>query len=239
MKKTALVADDHEVFRVFLGSILKDRLGFDRVEAVDSFDAVVAALERSPRVSLVLLDLSMPGMDGASSLATIRTLRPEAHVAVVSGSLDRGDMMAAMASGVHGYVPKALGIQEMTEALGRIAEGQVYLPPSFAAVPVAGAAAPAPAPASAAPAERRAARAVRPGRPPRSARAASGAVAALPPRQKANLGLLREGQTNREIADKLDMAEGTVKSHLAALFKNLGVRNRSEAAVAAARVSPS
>jgi DNA-binding NarL/FixJ family response regulator len=164
MKKTALVADDHEVFRVFLGSILKDRLGFDRVEAVDSFDAVVAALERSPRVSLVLLDLSMPGMDGASSLATIRTLRPEAHVAVVSGSLDRGDMMAAMASGVHGYVPKALGIQEMTEALGRIAEGQVYLPPSFAAVPVAGAAAPAPAPASAAPAERRAARAVRPGR---------------------------------------------------------------------------
>jgi len=221
MKKTALVADDHEVFRVFLSTILKDRLGFDRIDTVGSLDEVVAALERTPRVSLVLLDLTMPGMEGATSLARIRAMRPEAHLAVVSGSLDRGDMLAAMASGVHGYVPKTLGITEMTEALDRVASGQVYLPPSFAAVPGPGEPAPLLAPAAILASV------------PAPIAAAASAVAGLSPQQRAVLELLRQGRTNREIAETLDLAEGTVKSHLQALFKRLGVRNRSEAAVAA------
>ncbi|RVU15145.1 LuxR C-terminal-related transcriptional regulator [Methylobacterium oryzihabitans] len=212
----ALVADDDEFFRLALTAILT-RIGFSEVIETGSFDAALDQLaQRGPAVTLALFDLAMPGMDGPASLSAVRECFPAVKVAVVSASSTRARILEALEVGVHGYVPKGLGAHELSRAIGTILDGQVFVP-AVLATPEAG-----------------------PGRPAESRAAPSrgldGRGPDLTPRQRDVLALLVEGKSNKEIARDLNLGEGTVKVHMAALLRSLGVQNRAAAAVAGARL---
>lgn len=206
MSRIAVIADDHGMYRMGLAFTLKDRLGFDDVEEAASLDEALARLGETEGIALALFDLSMPGMQSAASLAAVRECYPHLPIAVVSGSDSRADVLTALAAGVNGFVPKGLKDDDLVAALRAILGGAIYVPASLAQ----GAAV--------------------------AADASSGAIdlARLTPRQRDVLGLLVEGRSNKEIARSLDLGHGTVKIHLAAVFRHLGVSNRAAAVAVAA-----
>ncbi len=208
MPRIAVIADDHGLYRMGLAFTLKDRLGFDGVVEAASLDEALARLDDAEGIALALFDLSMPGMQSAASLAAVRECSPDLPMAVVSGSENRADVLAALAAGVNGFVPKGLRDNDLVAALETILSGAIYVPSSLA-------------------------QATGPGGEPASG---SGAfdLGRLTPRQRDVLGLLVEGRSNKEIARALDLGHGTVKIHLAAVFRHLGVSNRAAAAAVAA-----
>ena len=145
----------------------------------------------------------MPGMSGAESLAALRDGFPEAKVAVISAWEERSDILAALGAGVHGYIPKSLSSTQIATALQGILEGRIFVPPAMGK---------------------------REGAP---GEGSGGAFKLdqdkLTLRQRDVLQELLKGQASKEIARTLDIAEGTVKIHLAAIYRALGVRTRAEA----------
>ena len=118
--KLALVADDDAFFRAALRAILENRLEFSRIMEAASLDEAWEHLGEEPGITLALFDLNMPGMKSPANLATVCELFPGIRIAVVSASRRRGDILAALHAGVHGYLPKGLGIDELTEAIRRV-----------------------------------------------------------------------------------------------------------------------
>lgn len=211
-ERIALVADDDELVRLALVGVLTAKLGFARAIEAGSLDEALQRLAENPGIALALIDLRMPGMESAASLCAVRDCFPELPVAVVSASTRREDILLALWAGVNGYVPKALGVNELTAALSSVLQGAIYVPASLAEVtPAARTALPAPLARPAAP---------------------ETAGLGLTPRQREILQLLVEGRTNKEIAAALDLSIGTVKIHLAAIFRALGVTTRAAAAAA-------
>lgn len=200
----ALIADDHELFRSGLKQLLLDELGAEDVREAETLDQAIEILGGDSSCDLILVDLRMPGMSGADDLAALRDGFPEAKVAVVSAWEERAEIIAALSAGVHGYVPKSLPSAEIAGALRSILEGRIYAPPSLGRRE---AAAPSPAPTL----------------------AYGAGQEKLTARQKEVLNELLKGQASKEIARSLDIAEGTVKIHLAAIYRALGVRTRAEA----------
>jgi DNA-binding NarL/FixJ family response regulator len=215
---TALVADDDEFFRIAIRSILVDRIGVAEVIEAASLDEALERLSNQPEIALALFDLAMPGMESPASLAAVREHFPNMRVVVVSSSQRRRDILMALEAGVHGYVPKTLGVEDLAKALELILEGFVYVPASLSQLPSTRVGADRP----------------RADQPPVSAD--EEALAGLTPRQREVLELIVAGKSNKEIARALNLGEGTVKVHLAALFRNLGVNNRAAAAAAGARL---
>ncbi|SFU95350.1 two component transcriptional regulator, LuxR family [Methylobacterium sp. 174MFSha1.1] len=226
----ALIADDDDFFRLAVVAILTRSFGFAEVVETGSLDAALDQLStRRGAVTLALFDLAMPGMEGPGSLSAVRECFPAVKVAVVSASTERNKILTALEVGVHGYVPKGIGSAELTRAVGMILDGQIFVPASLAVLDGAG---PRPALESRGPAFDG-----RPdwrpdgrqdGRQPR--------IPDLTPRQRDVLALLVEGRSNKEIARRLQLGEGTVKVHMAALLRSLGVQNRAAAAVVGARL---
>lgn len=218
IRQIALVADDDEFFRMAISAILLERLGVAEVIEVGSLDDALARLGERGDITIALFDLDMPGMRGPANLGAVRETFPDIRTAVVSASRRRQDILTTLDAGAHGYIPKAMGVDDLTHALRAVLGGSIYVPPLLAQVPADG------PDGSMQPflgAERR---------------SAPDVLARLTPRQRDVLELLVKGQSNKEIARTLDLGEGTVKIHLAALFRNLEVRNRATAAVAGAKL---
>jgi DNA-binding NarL/FixJ family response regulator len=221
---TALIADDHELFRPGLAAIFRSDLGFANVIETGSFDTAMEHLGRNPDIAFASFDLSMPGMDGAVSLQGVREVFPSVQLVVVTGSIRREDILNALAAGVHGYVPKTLRIGEITRALQLVLEGFVFVPPSLPNLPLG-------PPSATWPIQSAAVKS--PGAAVKSSKATD-----LTTRQREVLRLMAEGKSNKEIAQALDLAEGTVKAHVNALFRTLGVHNRVSAAAAIDQLGP-
>jgi DNA-binding NarL/FixJ family response regulator len=203
--KTALIVDDDEFFRMALRTILTNTLGFAEVLEAETFDQATALLSEK-RIDLAVFDLIMPGMAGPGSLKQVRDRYRHLCLVMASISTRREDILLALQAGVNGYIPKNIGLKEFSSALAQILEGMVYVPPSIASPSIADSA-------------------------DEIAIAESSEVAAtLTPRQKDVLTLVVKGNSNKEIARELGLGEGTVKVHLASLFRTLGVHSRSAAA---------
>jgi DNA-binding NarL/FixJ family response regulator len=163
-------------------------------------------------LSLVIIDLRMPGLAGPKEIARVRVLRPDVHIVVLSGSDSRQDILDALWAGVHGYIMKTEPLDQLIDRLRYIRSGEIYVPPILAELPP------------------------QPRDEPRAASGAQLARADLSDRQLQVLTALVEGKSNKEIAKALNVAEGTVKAHLAALFKTLGASNRAHAAALGKRL---
>jgi DNA-binding NarL/FixJ family response regulator len=198
----AIVADDHELFRSGMRHLLIDALGADDVREAESLDQAIEILTHEGAGDLVLVDLRMPGMS-TEALAALRDGFPDAKVAVVSAWEERADIISALSAGVHGYVPKSLPSTEIAAALKSILDGRIFVPPALGRRDAAQSGASRPL--------------------------ENGASDKLTVRQREVLNELLKGMASKEIARALDIAEGTVKIHLAAIYRALGVRTRAEA----------
>lgn len=200
---SALIVDDHELFRGGLKLLLLDVGGIGVVDEVGSFDEAYEAVIRGLTPDLVTFDLSMPGLSGLEGLSAIIEALPAARVVVMAGSEARADILGALGAGAHGYIPKSLPAEQAAEAIQQVLSGQIYAP---SALQRAARMAPAPVPAPTTPLN---------GFPFTS-------------RQRSVVDLLLTGAPTRKIASKLGLAEGTVKIHLAAIYRIVGVNSRAE-----------
>lgn len=197
-----------------VGAILTRQFGFSEVIEASSLDEALERLSEGTEVSAALFDLSMPGVKTPTNLRAVRECFPQTRVAVISGSSSRRDMLLAFEAGVHGYMPKSLSISELTTALETVFNGGIYAPPALADISLSSS------------------EIVREVEDASEATEMSGQ---LTPRQQDVLDLLVQGKSNKEIALALRLGEGTVKIHMAAVFRFFGVNNRAAAAVAGAR----
>jgi DNA-binding NarL/FixJ family response regulator len=209
-----LLADDHALFRQALRHILSE-LGPDTaiVEA-ESLSKALALAQQHPDLDLVLLDLKMPDVQGIDSVHSFREHYPALPIVVLSASEDCDDIEAVLDAGALGFVPKSSPAAVLLGALRLVMEGGVYLPPQLLSR-----VAPSPRPAQHG-----------------SALSGHSRVDGLTERQIEVLRLLEQGKSNKEIARDLALSEGTIKIHLAAVFRALNVRNRTEAVLAAQRM---
>jgi DNA-binding NarL/FixJ family response regulator len=202
MALSVLIADDHELFRDGLRSLVEDALGAEDVRQAGSLDEALDIMNESSPPDLLILDLRMPGVSGAEAFAALRDALPGTKVVVMSASEHREDIIAALAGGVHGYIPKSLSASQIEAALRDVLGGRIYAPAAL------GQRTAAPAPET---------------------RPVATSVEGLTSRQRDVLGQLMKGQSSKEIARALSIAEGTVKIHLAAIYRAVGVRTRAEA----------
>jgi DNA-binding NarL/FixJ family response regulator len=232
--EACLIADDDEFFRLALRSILLNKQAYTRVIETSSLDEAVERLSETENVTLALFDLAMPGMESAASLRAVRECFPTIRVAIVSASKRRSDILLALEAGAHGYIPKGLGVLELASAIQTVRSGGIYVPASMAdlsgtvgeptpllarTTTVRGASADGSEPAS-----------------PSVRRVSTTSAPHLTPRQAQVLALVVEGLSNKAIARELGLGEGTIKVHVAALFRALGVTSRAGAAAAATRL---
>ena len=205
-----IVADDHPLFREALQQALAPIMpGVTFIEA-DSFDTLQSAVAANEDADLVLLDLDMPGAQGFSALAWLRNQYPALPVVVVSAASDPAVMRRSVDFGASGFIPKSSPLDTISEAIGVILDGELWLPDSAMSLEES----------SSSPDEELARR-----------------VAALTPQQFRVLSMLADGLLNKQIAAELDVSEATIKAHVTAIFRKLGVRSRTQAAVAARRIS--
>jgi DNA-binding NarL/FixJ family response regulator len=200
---TALIADIDAFFRLAISGLLTHKLGYSEVVEVSSFGEAREYFSEHSQISIALLNLSTPGMGGTAGLRALREGFPETKIAVTSASRSRRNILAALESGVHGYLPKNLGIPELAAALRFILDGGIYVPSSLAELETSSNVVTARSP--------------------------------LTPRQRDVLELLVQGKPNKEIASALKLSEGTVKVHMAAIFRRFGVNNRAAAVMACTR----
>jgi len=200
-----LVVDDHALIREALRGLFRDlKPDAMLLEAADAAGAM-ALLAEQPDIALVLLDLSLPDRDGRELLAELRARYPGISVVVLSGFADRANVVQALDHGAVGFIPKSAGREVMTSALSLVFSGGVYIPPEIL--------------------DSGAPNAVRP--------QASPADLGLTERQVDVLALMMQGKSNKAICRLLALAEPTVKNHVTAILKTLGVSNRTEAVLAA------
>jgi DNA-binding NarL/FixJ family response regulator len=172
-------------------------------------DALVS-LADTP-ADLVMLDFSMPGMEGPAGVARVVAAASPAAVVVMSGVASSRDVMACIAAGARGFLPKTVEGRVFTDAVSVVLHGGTYVPAEFI-----GSLPPLVEPSS-------------------NAGDALGGVD-LTSREKDLLRMVAAGAANKEIARKMGLQEVTVKFYLTRLFRRLGVKNRSQAAVAAVRL---
>lgn len=210
-----VIADDHGLYRYGLRLALT--AGIPGVEIFDAacFDAVVNVLEQQASIDLAILDLNMPGLFDQVVLGDILSVYPDTRFAIVSADDSRAEILKALSIGLHGYIVKSQKDEEVVLAVKEILAGRIYVPALLSRTS-AGQGSHVPWPSQRYQAQRR---------------GATGNLFRLTSRQKEVLKLMAEGYSNKEIARNLDIAEATTKIHAAAVLRELGVRNRTEAAV--------
>jgi DNA-binding NarL/FixJ family response regulator len=210
-----LVVDDHALVREGLRHVLQelDEGGVEVIEA-GSGGAAFAAAARNPDLDLVVLDLHMPDIDGIEALDELGRSHPEIPVVVLSGVDDVDRMRAAFDHGAAGFIHKSVVSDVLVSAIRLVFSGGVYVPPQMLEHQVAGMMPPLPS------------RGAAPAQP----------LLNLTERQREVLRLVLQGRTNKEICRILTLAEPTVKVHVSAILRILGVQSRTQAVLAAARL---
>ena len=206
MSERILVVDDHPLTRDALASLLTQG-GFDVVgEAADGAEALALAHDLQP--DLVLLDLSMPGLDGLSALPRLRAAAPDCEVVVLTASGTEEDLLAAIRAGAAGYLLKSEPPERIVAFLRGVAKGEAALSGEIA---------------------RRLLDQLRSGGRRLGGGVPNGIADALSAREVEVLLLLDDHLATDDIAKRLFISEHTVRSHVKSMLRKLGVSSRRDA----------
>lgn len=209
-----LLVDDQALFREGLNTLLSVHPDIEVVgEASNGEEALAAAQELKPNV--VLMDLRMPVLDGVAATRQLRQRQPESQIIILTTFDDDEDVFEGLRAGAAGYLLKDVSSAKLVEAIKAAAQGESFLQPSVAAKVLA-----------------EFTRLTRE-KPPAAASANEQLVEPLSERELEILRSVATGASNKEIADLLFIAEGTVKNHLTNILGKLNVRDRTQAVLKA------
>ncbi|KPQ29768.1 MAG: Response regulator containing a CheY-like receiver domain and an HTH DNA-binding domain [Marinobacter excellens HL-55] len=210
-----LIADDHPLFREAISSVIAS--GFENTEIIETenLDNALEIAKNTDDLDLILLDLNMPGMHGLNGLITLRNEAPSLPVVIVSAEQDKQVVLQAITYGAIGFITKSSPRAEMTEAIQQILNGNVYLPSDI----------------------------IRTSKESHSRRHRNDEnpispemLNSLTRRQLLVLERMAKGESNKQIAYNLNIAETTVKAHVSAILRKLAVHNRVQAILSAGDV---
>ncbi|MFI4928959.1 MAG: response regulator [Burkholderiales bacterium] len=227
-----LLVDDHPLILSALQAVIQG-LGDDvSVFGVASGDEARAALRRDADFDLALMDLNLGDADGFDLLAELRSTYPALPVVVVSATERQVDVIRAIDMGAMGFVPKRASNRDLFEALRMVMSGGVYIPPMMLGLP------PPPPGGDTVPAVMRHVPSDQPLPAPEPAQKVRNFESlGLTPRQAEVLALLLKGMPNKLIARELSLSVETVKDHVAAVLRALGVSSRTQAVLAVSQMS--
>lgn len=203
---TFLIADDHPLFREAMMDVVAATFPGSLLLETENLSTTLEMIQNEEEVDLLLLDLKMPGMQGFEGISQLHAQRPTLPVVIISAEDDRQVVLEAITAGAIGFISKASPREEMARALQLLLTGQVYLPSHSIRQAETPTISKDPHPA---------------------------ALQQLTRKQLEVLEHMALGESNKQIAWHLQIAETTVKGHVAAIMHKLGVKNRVQLALAA------
>jgi two-component system nitrate/nitrite response regulator NarL len=205
-----LLIDDHTLFRVGLQGLLENR-SIDVVASLgDGNEGIRVAMEVLP--DIILLDMRMPEPDGLTVLRLLREKGMEMPIVILTTSTDENDLVESLRSGASGYLLKDMEPDALVQSLREVQSGKTVVAPELAGS---------------------LARIVQCGEKEKKLEPEHDFFSELTPRETEILTFLANGQSNKSIARDLGISDGTVKLHVKAILRKLGVHSRVEAAVIA------
>ena len=208
---TALIVDDHPLFCDALSITLRSVAGVGQVETVDRLETALARLDLSPLPDVVVLDLNLPDVTGVDGLIRLKAAAGAVPVVVVSSLADNRVVSAAFQAGAAGFIPKHSRREVFRAAFEAIRAGVPYYPEGYVPPSAEG--------------------------PLTNREQAIARMAQLTKQQAKILQLICEGRLNKQIAYDLSIAETTVKAHVTAIMRKLGVQSRTQAVLIAGEAS--
>lgn len=205
---SALIVDDHPLFCDALAMTLDGHVGIAEVQSARTLGAALERIAEGPLPDVILLDLNLPDVDGLDGVVRLRQAAPDTPIIVVSSLDELRVVRAALRAGVNGFVPKHAERDEFADAFAAVARGEVHAP-----------------------------RIALDAAPPSASEEAVARLSLLTRQQTRILQLVSAGLMNKQIAWELSIAETTVKAHLTAIMRKLGVQTRMQAVLLAQEAS--
>lgn len=203
-----IIADDHPLYRGALRTTLEDVSPDHNIAEASDLDSLVQHLNTDQEMDLVLLDLTMPGVQGFSGLLFIRAQYPQLPVIIVSGSDDGATIRQCLELGASGFLPKSGPVSDIMTCINAVMDGDIWTPGGPGHTHNLSAA----------------------------ETAFLARLSSLTPQQIRVLMMLSSGLMNKQIAYELSVSEATVKAHVSAILQKLNVDSRTQAVIAAARL---
>lgn len=204
-----VIADDHPLFRSALCQAIRQGLGDVTLLECDSIKKLEETLATQADIDLVLLDLHMPGANGFSGLVLVRREHPEIPVVIVSASEELNIIHRAIDYGASGFIPKSADLPTIGKAIESVLQGNIWLPDKVSESQLSDN-------------ERN-----------QEEKVFAERIRTLTPQQLRVFMMLTKGLLNKQIASEVSVSEATVRTHMTAIFRKLGVRNRTQAVLAA------
>ena len=204
-----IIVDDHPLFRGALKQALTSSFDAAEIMEAGSLDELTEKLNQSADVDLVLLDLTMPGVQGLSGLLFLRAQHPEIPVVIVSANEDPVVIRRSIDFGASGFVPKSQPVDQIRKAVKKVLDGEIWVP-SDIDLSV---------------------------RSDKEAADLAGRLSTLTPQQVRVLMMLGEGLLNKQIAFELGVSEATIKAHVSAILLKLNVDSRTQAVIQMAKIA--
>ena len=200
-----LIADDHPLFREALKGALSSCFTDVTFLESESLDTTIDVLRKNRKVSIIILDLNMPGCDNFYGLLRVKEVFPDIPIVVLSASDSLQTVSQVMAFGADGFIPKTTATPMIKDALLAILDGKQWLPDGMEAAIL---------------------------EIDDDAKDIAVKLKELTPKQFQVLKLVKNGLMNKQIASKLYVTEATVKAHIGVIFKKLNVKTRTQIVLA-------
>ncbi|WP_206482959.1 response regulator transcription factor [Thalassotalea sp. G2M2-11] len=195
------IADDHPLFRTALIQAAKKSLPDSQIIEADSFESLLKVINDHSDLELIFLDLNMPGNDGFTGLTRIRNAHPDIQIVMVSATEDPHVINKAISLGACGYIPKSAGLDEISNAIDVVLDGETWLPANIDIMEDENS----------------------------EATEIAEKLSKLTPAQYKVLDMISNGLLNKQIAYEMHIQEPTVKNHVSAILQKLAVNNRTQA----------
>ncbi len=208
--QSILLVDDHSLITTAMSSLLQSMfLNVQVYVGANAKDARQLAAEHGDSADLMILDLGLPDAQGTSLLEELLADYPALKILVLSGIADSESILRTLSAGAAGFVPKSLDANLLKDAINFVLEGGVYIPSKILTQQQSV------------------------GMNPQQPQENPNSSVHLTPRQRQVLKLLSQGDSIKTICRRLDLSEGTVKTHVTAIYRAFDARNRTEALIAA------